>query len=239
MTERGGDQVIPRPAGARPGRPAPWAGLRPDERHVDVARVRRARADGPPPRPYPGEETAARPSGVLAALHDRCDGGAAVVLTRRAKHLRAHRGEVSFPGGRREPGDESLAATALREAHEEIGLDPATVDVFGELDHLRTAWSGSFIVPYVGALTAPPTDLRPDPREVDRILVVPLAELLLDDIFSEEIWPFQGRERRLWFFRLHGDTVWGATAAMLRDLLARALGLEVEPPQRWGLQPPT
>jgi 8-oxo-dGTP pyrophosphatase MutT (NUDIX family) len=239
---RGGAQRIPRPPTARPGRPAPWAHLPPDERHLDVARVRAALDAGPPPRRSPLERATHRSSSVLAALYDDPDtGGASVLLTRRPWHMRSHSGEVSFPGGRREPGDADLVATALREAHEEIGLDPSTVDVVGELDHLVTMWSGSSITPYVGALPGPPDGLRPNPAEVDHILRVPLAELLLDEVFSEERWPMPGGggDRPLWFFALHGDTVWGATAAMLRDLLARALGLEVEPPQEWGAQPST
>ena len=236
---RGGAQHIPRPAGVRLGGPAPWAGLPPSERHLDVARVRAALTTGPPARPWPGEEMGLRTSAVLAALYD--DGGEAhVILTRRAGHLRSHRGEVSFPGGRWEPGDGDLVTTALREASEEIGLDPASVDVFGELDHLMTLWSGASIVPYVGALPGPPEGLEPNPHEVERILQVPLSELLSDEVYSEEVWTTPDRgTRRLWFFALHGDTVWGATAAMLRDLLARALGFEVEPPQTWGAQPPT
>jgi 8-oxo-dGTP pyrophosphatase MutT (NUDIX family) len=242
---RGGPQKIPRPAGARPGRPAPWAHLSAEERHLDVKRVRNALATGPPARLWTGEERpGAKNSAVLAALYDdgRKEevGGAHVILTRRAGHLRSHRGEVSFPGGRVDPGDADLVATALREAHEEIALDPASVEVVGELDHLMTMWSGASIVPFVGALAGPPSELRPNPDEVERILQVPLAELLLDEVFSEEVWPLPGGgERKLWFFALHGDTVWGATAAMLRDLLGRALGLEIEPPQQWGPQPPT
>lgn len=238
---RGGDQVIPRPAAARPGRPAPWHDLGDDERRLDVARVRAALAAGPPPVPWLDDGPERRRSAVLAAVYDEPQSGAAVILTRRAGHLRSHRGEVSFPGGRRDPGDADLVATALREAHEEVALDPASVEIIGELDHLMTLWSGASIVPFVGALPARPDDLRPNPHEVERILHVPLAELLRDDVYREEVWPFPDRdgERRLWFFELLGDTVWGATAAMLRNLLVRALGLPVEPPQRWGPQPPT
>src|SRR5829696_5391976 len=130
---RGGDQRIPRPDSARPGRPAPWAHLAPAERHLDVAGVRAALAAGPPAQPWPGEAAPGRrTSAVLAALYDAPGTGgqpeAHVILTRRAGHLRSHRGEVSFPGGRLEPGDADLVVTALREAHEEIGLDPSSVE---------------------------------------------------------------------------------------------------------------
>ena len=99
------------------------------------------------------------------------------MLTRRAAHLRSHSGEVSFPGGGIEPGDADLRATALREAWEETALDPASVEIIGELDHLSTITSGSFIVPYVGVLPGRP-ELQPSAGEVDAVLHVPLAELL-------------------------------------------------------------
>jgi 8-oxo-dGTP pyrophosphatase MutT (NUDIX family) len=220
---RGGPQLIPRPAMVRPGRPAPWVGLPPAERAVDVARVRAALNAARPPRPSPVEGRGARAAAVLVPVYD-LGGRAWVVLTRRAQHLRAHRGEVSFPGGTREDG-EALTRTALREAHEEIGLDPSVVEIAGELDHLTTVTSSAYIVPYVGALPGRPTGLRPQASEVERILHVPLAELLLDGVYHEELWPLgQAGERPLSFFDLRGDTIWGATAAMLRQLLALVVG---------------
>lgn len=142
-----------------------------------------------------------------------------MILTRRAWSLRAHRGEVSFPGGRQEPG-ETLLETARREAAEEISLTD-DFEVLGELDHLTTLQSNSFISPLVVALPGRPT-LTPSPAEVEAILQVPLAELLLPEVFREERWPIFGVERSICFFELVGDTVWGATAAMLRQLLGLA-----------------
>jgi 8-oxo-dGTP pyrophosphatase MutT (NUDIX family) len=175
-----------------------------------------------PGRPWPGERDIVRPSAVLVPLYED-DGRLTIVLTRRAQHLRSHRGEVSFPGGGREDGDENLLATALREAEEEIGLDPRSVEVLGELDHLATVMSRSFIVPFVGVLPARP-ELVADPGEVEHILHVRVDELLLDDVFHEEWWGLPGLDRPLYFFEVVGDTIWGATAAMLRELLARATG---------------
>ena len=103
-------------------------------------------------------------------------------------------------------------------------LDPATVEIVGELDHLSTITSDSFIVPYVGLLPARPHDLIPNPTEVDRVLHVALAELLDPEVYREERWDLFGAERSIFFFELHGDTVWGATAAMLRQLLGLATG---------------
>ena len=212
----------------RLGGPAPWAELSPAERTVDLDALSERLAamgelevmDGPVPVASP------RQSAVLAPLYDGVQ-GPVVVLTRRAAHLRNHRGEVSFPGGRQEDHDADLVATALREAHEEIRLEPASVEVVGRLDRLSTFVSQSMIHPFVGLLPEGPTDLVADPGEVDHILHVPLADLLDPEAFREEIWPFpDGNDRGLVFFEVVGDTIWGATARMLRQLLNVALGLD-------------
>lgn len=162
-----------------------------------------------------------RASAVLAALYDE-DGGTNVVLTRRAWHLRTHRGEVSFPGGGRDVGEE-LVDTARREAWEEVGLDRDSVEVIGELDHLSTFTSNSWIVPFVAVLPGRP-ELSAAPSEVEAVLHVPLADLLDDGVFHEERWEISGSWRSIFFFDIVGDTIWGATAAMLRQLLGLATG---------------
>ena len=222
---RGGDQIIPRPLNARPGRPAPWSGLSPAERRPRLADVRAAlAAAGPPVRSdregMPGIDLA---SAVLAPLYEEA-GELHVVLTRRTWELRSHSGEVSFPGGRQDEEDPDLWATALREAHEEIALEPASVERIGELDHLATVTSRSFIVPHVGALAGRP-DTVANPGEVSAVLHVPVAELLDPAIFREERWTFPwADDRPIFFFELVGDTVWGATGAMLRQLLGLVTG---------------
>ncbi len=130
---------------------------------------------------------------------------------------------MSFPGGGLEPGDADLQATALREAWEETALDPDLVEVIGELDHLSTITSGSFIVPYVGLLPGRP-QLKPSAGEVDAVLHVPLSELLLPEVFREEQWNFGTAMRPIVFFDVVGDTIWGATASMLRQLLGLVTG---------------
>jgi 8-oxo-dGTP pyrophosphatase MutT (NUDIX family) len=185
--------------------------------------LRVAFAGRAPGKRSPVEVTGVRASSVLAPLYEE-DGVLYVVLTRRAQHLRTHRGEVSFPGGAKDPG-ESIVEAALREAREEIGLDASTVEVIGELDHLTTVTSRSFIVPHVGLLPGRP-HLEPNPHEVEAVLHVPVDELLLDEVFREERWGIGPVERPIWFFDLVGDTVWGATASMLRQLLAIATGTE-------------
>jgi 8-oxo-dGTP pyrophosphatase MutT (NUDIX family) len=220
---RGGPQVIPRPAGAEQGGPAPWAHLPAEQRRLDLDRLRRTFTGRKGARSLVENGSQARPSAVLAALWEH-EGQLEVLLTRRSQELRAHSGEVSFPGGRSDPG-ESLAEAAIREACEEVGLDGSSVELLGELDHLMTVTSGSFIVPFVGLLPGRPHGLVPNPAEVDAILFVPVDELLLDEVYREERWRFDGYDLDIFFFELVGDTVWGATAAMLRHLFGAALGL--------------
>ena len=224
---RGGPQLIPRPATAKPGPPAPWAHLAPDERHMDMKRVLTALRHAPEAEPSPWEppEGALR-SAVLVPLFEE-EGQVWVVLTRRSQHLRAHKGEVAFPGGRQDEG-ESLMDAALREAEEEIALDIKVVEIVGELNHLATVSSNSSIVPYVGILPNRPVKLVPNPDEVEAVLMVPLDELVQDDVFRTELWAWpEGTdvERPIHFFELYGDTIWGATGRMLVNLLTLVLGV--------------
>jgi len=225
--ERGGVQRIPRPFNAVAGGPPPWSSVASRLRRPSLADVRRALSGLDPAVPSVREQAGTnglevRPSAVLAPLYEQ-DGEAIVVLTRRTWGLRTHQGEVSFPGGRIEPG-ESPADGALREAKEEIDLDPSTVELVGELDHLTTVSSRSFVVPYVGALPGRP-ECHPSPHEVEAVLHVPLSELADPGIYREEIWTFpDGRARSIHFFELVGDTVWGMTAALLRQLLGMVTG---------------
>ena len=186
---------------------------------IEDLRQRFARL-GPPVR-SPREGSVDRASAVLAAIYEH-DGELWIILTRRSAALRVHRGEVSFPGGGQDEG-EDLSDTARREACEEIGLAPDLVEIIGELDHLSTITSNSFIVPYVAILQEKP-ELHPSPAEVDAVLLVSLRELLDSQVFREERWDIFGTSRPMWFFELVGDTVWGATAAMLRQLLGFATG---------------
>jgi 8-oxo-dGTP pyrophosphatase MutT (NUDIX family) len=162
-----------------------------------------------------------RPAAVLCALFDE-DGQAHVVLTRRSSRLRSHTHQVSFPGGRLDKGEDELHA-AMREAQEEVGLDPASVEVIGRLSDLRTVVNPAPITPFVGVLQSRPK-LRPNPAEVERAFTVPLLELTDPDVYREELWQFpDGIERPMHFFELIGDTVWGATARMLHELLDLAI----------------
>jgi 8-oxo-dGTP pyrophosphatase MutT (NUDIX family) len=220
---RGGDQVIPRPTSWRMGAAPAWAGLHDGTQPVPTSAVLgavRARGNGAPIDPVLHD---ARPSAVLIALWDGPT-GAEVLLTKRSWQLRNHRGEISFPGGRLDPGETPVEA-ALREAHEEVGLDPAGVRVVGELDHISTVVSKSYIVPIVAELSERP-DVAPMTGEVDRVLHVPIAELYRPDTYRQEIWWRPPTEWPIHFFELDDETIWGATGRMLVQLLSLAVGLE-------------
>ncbi len=222
---RGGPQIIPRPAGWRLGRPAPWHRIPAAERVVDLDRVERmlaARGAGQLRAGNWAPTDLTRTSAVLVPLYEDA-GELYVVLTRRAATLRTHTSEVAFPGGRSDEGESPLV-TALREAEEEIGLAPSLVRPIGELDRFVTVGSRSLVHPMVGALETSPA-LVPAPDEVEHILRVPFAELVAEGVFREELWPIADRVRPITFFELEGDTVWGATAAMLRQLVSLAVGL--------------
>lgn len=156
-------------------------------------------------------------SAVLVALYEGED-GPTTILTRRPQHMRKHAGEVAFPGGSHDETDESLWHTALREAHEEVALDPLLPIFTGDLDRFVTGASFSLVQPIVAVLDAPPT-LRASPDEVEEILRVPLAELMLPNVYRTEEWFWNDEWREMHFFELVGDTVWGATALMLHNLL--------------------
>jgi 8-oxo-dGTP pyrophosphatase MutT (NUDIX family) len=157
--------------------------------------------------------------------------GAEVLLTRRSSTLTSHRGEISFPGGRVDAG-ETFEEAALREAKEEVDLDPALVRVVGHLDPLSTMVTRSYIVPVVGVVDHHP-DLHAAEHEVERIMWVPLAELTRVDTFREEVWPFEGERRPMFFFELDDETIWGATARLLHQLLRVAHGVDAPEPPAW------
>ncbi len=154
---------------------------------------------------------------VLVPLFEY-DHAAHVVLTRRRSDLRRHAGQVSFPGGRMEPGEDSLAA-ALREAEEEIGLDQARVDVLGRLDDTLVLVTGFHLTPWVG-LVPYPYPYQPHPGEVEEILYVPLAALTNPGVHRTEEREAYGELHLVHFFHLPALTIWGATARILDKLLA-------------------
>ncbi len=161
---------------------------------------------------------AARPAAVLVGLVDH-RGGATLLLTRRAGHLRDHSGQVAFPGGKVDAGDTSPLATALREAEEEIGLAARHVEPIGWLDAWQTG-TGYRILPLVARLV-PPLELAPNFEEVARVFEVPLAIALDPARFSRQTRMFKGRERSFDAMMWDGELIWGATAGIIRHLATR------------------
>ncbi|MFP4598294.1 MAG: NUDIX hydrolase [Persicimonas sp.] len=155
-------------------------------------------------------------SAVLVPLCER-DGEFHVLFTQRSHELRSHSGEVSFPGGRRELEDDSLIETALREAHEEIALDPSDVDVFGALTRIPTI-TGYRVTAYAGEFPSP-YDLILNPDEIHLIFQAPLAELADPANHRLEERDFGGEVYPVHFFDYQGHVIWGATGFLLHVLL--------------------
>lgn len=156
-----------------------------------------------------------RPAAVLVPVIDRKP-EATVMLTRRPAHMRAHAGQISFPGGRMEEGDASPAHTALRETHEETGIEPRHVEVIGFLESYQTS-TGFRVAPAVG-IVSPDFTLQPNPVEVAEVFEVPLSFLMNAENHELHSRPWRG-SRRYYYAMPYGDRyIWGATAGMLRNL---------------------
>ncbi len=158
------------------------------------------------------------PAAVLVPLLAQ-EGG--VVLTRRAAGLSRHAGQVAFPGGRIDPGDASIEAAALREAEEEIGLPPHAVEVLGRLPGLITG-TGYHITPVVGWIAGCPA-LRACEGEVESIFVLPMAVLRDPAAPRRHEAGFHGTTRGTWVWPHPEQFIWGATAAILKELAAAVL----------------
>lgn len=220
---RGGSQKIPRPESWYLGAPAPWEGK---ERRAFTLEALESTISGYNSRTLSDKTKEQRRSAVLIPIYCSAQDELHLILTRRSAMMKHHTHEVSFPGGNQEPEDQDLWATAIREAHEEIGLNPELPRFVGTLDSFVTVGSNSLVTPFVGILDTVPA-LEADPIEVEEIIDVPLAELLNPDIYREEIWQWQdGKSRPVFFFELIGDTVWGATASMLRQFLLVLLSID-------------
>ena len=162
------------------------------------------------------------PAAVLIPLFE-ADGDVSVILTKRPETMPSHQGEIAFPGGKHDPAvDTDLRATALREAREEIGLDPDAVEIVARLEGIGTVASRFTITPFVGFLPGRPL-LMPDPREVVRVFEVPLSELMADGVFREERWDTWRNDLDIHFYELVDETVWGATARILTGFLAHLI----------------
>ena len=164
----------------------------------------------------PGAE-AARAAGVLAPLY-AVAGRPHLLFTVRSRDLSKHKGEISFPGGSRDPGDHSLEETALREAREEIDLDPAGVELLGPLPPVFAAVSNFVITPFVGWLGEGVPTLAPNPAEVAEVIYAPLTALAEPAIYHSELWQRFGTAHLIHFYDFGAYRIWGATARMLHSL---------------------
>ncbi|HVP69457.1 MAG TPA: CoA pyrophosphatase [Anaeromyxobacteraceae bacterium] len=190
---------------------------------ADLRRALAARAFGTLdssalPEAYRRSEGALRPAAVLVPLFER-HGELQVLLTRRRPDLRLHPGQISFPGGRLDPGDPDTLAAALREAREEVGLEPARVEVIGRLSETLVVVTGFRLTPWVGVVPYP-YPWAPDPGEVAEVLEVSLAGLARPDAHWTEPREAHGMLHEVHFFALGKDTIWGATARILFELLS-------------------
>jgi 8-oxo-dGTP pyrophosphatase MutT (NUDIX family) len=170
-----------------------------------------------------GREAAAlTPASVLVPIVAHA-GGLTVLFTLRTAQLRAHSGQVSFPGGRAEQGDPTPEFTALREAQEEIGLAKDRVEIVARLPDYFTR-TGFRVTPVVGLLT-PPLELSPDRGEVEEMFEVPLAFLLDPRNHERQTREFQGGTVAFYVIQFGSRRIWGATAGMLVNLYRQLAGL--------------
>ena len=156
------------------------------------------------------------PAAVLVGLIDR-PGGFNVLLTKRTSHLRDHAGQISFPGGKIEELDVDSVSTALREAEEEVGLNPESVEVVGALDRYVTR-TGFDVTPVVGFIS-PPVSLELDPFEVAEAFEVPLSHFLDPAVCQRHSRFLNGEERHYYAMPYKDYYIWGATAGMLVNLV--------------------
>ena len=174
-----------------------------------------------------------KPASVLAPFYPEPD-GLSMIFTKRTDHLEQHSGQISFPGGMRDPEDETAADTALRETFEEIGVPSDNIRLWGRLNQEATI-SGISVAPFVGRIEYP-SDFSLNAHEVERLIIVPLAHLLDPDYFGLEFYDFNGTQYKTYTYTYKDDVIWGATARMLHNLLTLlTTGREPEEPTYYRL----
>jgi 8-oxo-dGTP pyrophosphatase MutT (NUDIX family) len=170
----------------------------------------------------PGRARRAVPPGPLvraAVLVPIVDHGEAfLVFAQRTDRVGHHAGQISFPGGRIDPGDPDDLHAALREAQEEVGLAPAVVEPLGMLDDTETFATQFVITPWVGVVRGPVV-WQPDGDEIEKVIEVPVGALLARGCFRVESWERNGVARDVYFYDYQDTTIWGATARILKQYL--------------------
>ncbi len=156
------------------------------------------------------------PAAVIVPIVDLVD--PTVLLTKRTELVRDHKGEISFPGGAHDPSDPDLSYTALREAYEEVGIQPEDVEVLGELDEFLTI-SNFRVAPFVGAILKSPYTWVAHNDEVAVVLEVPVSHLLASESYAEEPRIYNGVKYNHITYQFEDHVVWGATAFMLHQFL--------------------
>jgi 8-oxo-dGTP pyrophosphatase MutT (NUDIX family) len=149
-----------------------------------------------------------------------------LILTQRASHMDSHAGEVAWPGGKRDPGDTSLQATALRETHEEIGLEPSEVDIIAELRPFISKF-GLLVTPYVGLITGP-VELNANLDELDSIFHVPLSWLKDDPRTQTDVISRHGETMKVPVYDYEGFRIWGLTAMILWEFMKEVMDVSLE-----------
>ena len=199
---------------------------------MDLAELRRLLASPVKLETVYGDDGAGRQAGITPAAvlvpivaHPH---GLTVLFTKRTPHLKAHSGQVSFPGGRAEPEDPDPEYTALRESEEEIGLPRDKVEVLARLPEYLTR-TGFRVTPVIGIVT-PPLELVPDAREVDEVFEVPLAYVLDPANHRRESRQIGERLASYYVIEHHGRVIWGATAGMLVNFYRRLAAASSAPP---------
>ena len=180
-------------------------------------RIKTSLADFSPRRfPFDGPQAS-----VLIALTNKID-NPSVILTKRAEKLSSHSGEIAFPGGKQDADDRDLLHTALREAHEEVGLHPDQVEVLGSLGQVMSK-HGLQVTPWVGVIPEG-VSLTPNPGELDEVFQVPLSFFLQDHRYCTDEIRFRGKTLYVPAWDYNGHIIWGLTAYMLVELLNEGCG---------------
>jgi 8-oxo-dGTP pyrophosphatase MutT (NUDIX family) len=166
-----------------------------------------------------------RPAAVLVPISETPRGDHITLIERAAK-LPTHGGEIAFPGGSVEPSDKDALAAALRETQEEIGVDPANVQIIGQLDQVSVA-ARYLVTPFIG-IVSPSFSARPNELEVKSVMSIPVSALLNPKCCRAELVDAAGKPRAIYHFHYEGLDIWGATARILKQLLEVAYGFRAK-----------